>query len=355
MAVKKWCGLDNYEPVDLSQLPTKSSNFAHNATQRKLIASSLTVLRNKETLPIQNLDTLKIATVEIGASKYSTFQETVSIYKTADHFKISKTATDNEIEALIEKLKAYNLVIGSIHGIHIYPQKKYGTSQAQFNLVEKIQSANKSVFVFFGNAYALQYFENIDKADGLVLAYQDNNLTQSLCAQLLFGGIETDARLPIKIDFRFPYGTGIDIKKNKSLRFGIPEEVGIDSKLLARKIDSIANLGIDSAAFPGCQVLIAKNGAVIFHKCYGYYTYNKKEFVKSDNIYDWASLTKITGPLPALMKLDDEGKFHVDFPLSAYWPAWRSTNKKDLKSRGHTCTSGKIKSIYPPLAFNIKG
>ena len=354
LALKKWCGLDNYEPLDFSQLPTKSSNFAHNATQRKLVASSLTVLRNKETLPIQNLDTLKIATVEIGSSKYSSFQETVSNYKTADHYKISKTATDKDIDALIEKLKAYNLVIGSIHGIHIYPQKKYGISQAQFNLVEKIQSTNKSVFVFFGNAYALQYFKNIEKADGLILAYQDNNLTQSLCAQLLFGAIETDARLPIKIDNRFPYGTGIDLKKNKSLRFGIPEEVGIDSKLLARKVDSIANLGIDSAAFPGCQVLIAKNGAIIFHKCYGYYTYKKKQLVHPDNIYDWASLTKITGPLPALMKLNDEGKFLVVFPLSAYWTDWKKTNKRNLKIRDILAHQGRLKVFIPLWHSTLK-
>ena len=49
----------------------------------------------------------------------------------------------------------------------------------------------------------------------------------------------------------------------------------------------------------------------------------KKQLVHPDNIYDWASLTKITGPLPALMKLNDEGKFLVDFPLSAYWTDWR--------------------------------
>ncbi len=354
LAIKKWSGLDNYEPLDFSQLPTKSSNFAHNANQRKLVANSITVLRNKETLPIQNLDTLKIATVEIGSSKYSSFQETVSKYKTADHFKISKTATDKDVDALIEKLKAYNLVIGSIHGIHIYPPKKYGISQAQFNLVEKIQSTTKSVFVFFGNAYALKYFNGIENADGLIMAYQDNNLTQSLSAQLLFGAIETDARLPINIDNRFPYNSGIDLKKNKSLRFGIPEEVGINSKLLTRKVDSIANLGIDSAAFPGCQVLIAKNGAIIFHKCYGYYTYKKKELVKTDNIYDWASLTKITGPLPALMKLNDEGKFHVDFPLSAYWTDWKKTNKKNLKIRDILAHQGRLKVFIPLWHSTLK-
>ena len=92
-------------------------------------------------------------------------------------------------------------------------------------------------------------------------------------------------------------------------------------------------LGVDSAAYPGCQVLVAKNGNVIFHKCYGYLTYNNSQQVEKDNIYDWASVTKVTGPLPALMKLVDEKKINLDSPFSNYWDDFKNSNKKNIKVR----------------------
>jgi CubicO group peptidase (beta-lactamase class C family) len=135
------------------------------------------------------------------------------------------------------------------------------------------------------------------------------------------------------VDKRFKLNDGIEVKKNRSLSYTIPEELQIDSKELHHKIDSIAQMGVDKRAYPGCQVLIAKEGSVIFHKCYGYHTYDEEEKVEPDNIYDWASVTKVTGPLPALMKLVDEGKLKLDAPFSRYWPDFVGTNKEKITVR----------------------
>src|SRR5690606_17549727 len=99
------------------------------------------------------------------------------------------------------------------------------------------------------------------------------------------------------------------------------------------KVDSIALLGVDNEAYPGCQVLIAKDGQVIFHKTYGFHTYDKTIPVKKDDLYDWASLTKVTGPLAEIMKLVDEKKMDINMPLSTYWPAFKNTDKEFLSLR----------------------
>ncbi len=92
--------------------------------------------------------------------------------------------------------------------------------------------------------------------------------------------------------------------------------------------------GIQEHAFPGAQVLVAKNSTIIFHKAYGYHTYDNQTKVTLDDIYDLASVTKITGPLPALMKLVDEDKLNLDLPFSTYWKPWRRRkDKKDLTLR----------------------
>ncbi|MGB5553293.1 MAG: serine hydrolase [Flavobacteriaceae bacterium] len=87
-------------------------------------------------------------------------------------------------------------------------------------------------------------------------------------------------------------------------------------------------------AFPGAQILVAKDSKIIFHKAYGFHTYDSLQPVALDDIYDLASVTKIIGPLPAIMKLVDEGKLKLDVPFSIYWKPWQKVeNKKDLTLR----------------------
>lgn len=113
-----------------------------------------------------------------------------------------------------------------------------------------------------------------------------------------------------------------------------PSIFGFDEEYISQKVDSIMKMGIDSLAFPGAQVLVAKNDTVIFHKAYGYHTYDKNQAVAFNDLYDLASVTKISGPLPALMKLVDEGKLDLDEPFSTYWKPWRNQkDKKDLTLR----------------------
>ncbi|MEX0314830.1 MAG: serine hydrolase domain-containing protein [Allomuricauda sp.] len=113
-----------------------------------------------------------------------------------------------------------------------------------------------------------------------------------------------------------------------------PSEVGMDETYINHQVDSIMTLGIKEQAFPGAQLLVAKNNRVIFHKTYGYHTYDSIQPVALDDIYDLASVTKITGPLPALMKLVDEKKLDLDVPFSRYWKPWaKRKDKKDLTLR----------------------
>ncbi|TDK42717.1 serine hydrolase domain-containing protein [Algoriphagus formosus] len=113
-----------------------------------------------------------------------------------------------------------------------------------------------------------------------------------------------------------------------------PSQFGMDEAFIKQKVDSIMQMGIDSLAFPGAQVLVAKNDTVIFHQAYGFHTYEQVQASALDDLYDLASVTKISGPLPALMKLVDEGKLDLDQPFSNYWKPWKKRkDKRDLTLR----------------------
>lgn len=120
----------------------------------------------------------------------------------------------------------------------------------------------------------------------------------------------------------------------RELIHALPSKLGFDEAYIDQKVDSIMKMSIDSLAFPGAQLLVAKNDTVIFHKAYGFHTYDSIVPVKLNDLYDLASVTKITGPLPALMKLVDEGKLDLDKPFSTYWEPWKhEKDKKNLTLR----------------------
>ncbi|WP_350289396.1 serine hydrolase [uncultured Croceitalea sp.] len=97
--------------------------------------------------------------------------------------------------------------------------------------------------------------------------------------------------------------------------------------VLTKKVDSIIVFAIKQEAFPGAQILVAHKDSIVFHHTYGFHTYQNKIAVSKTDVYDLASVTKIIGPLPALMKLVDEGKLNLDTPFSNYWKPWKK--KKD--------------------------
>nr|AIA85592.1 beta-lactamase [uncultured Dyadobacter sp.] len=90
------------------------------------------------------------------------------------------------------------------------------------------------------------------------------------------------------------------------LKYTVPEELGISTAAL-KEIDNIAQQAVEKRATPGMVVLAARNGKVFFHKAYGYHTYSKKEPEQLNDIFDMASVTKITATTPSVMRLVEKG------------------------------------------------
>lgn len=99
------------------------------------------------------------------------------------------------------------------------------------------------------------------------------------------------------------------------------------------KIDALVRNGLSQKAFPGCQVVVMKNGHLIFNKSYGVMSYDDPEKVNDSTLYDLASLTKIAGTLLAVMKLYDENRIDLDQSLSHYLPFFLGSDKDSITIR----------------------
>ncbi len=193
----------------------------------------------------------------------------------------------------------------------------------------------------------------LEKFQAVVYSTSKNSYALDLVFQKLFGGRGFTDTLSYAV-YGYEQGAGIQTQGNLRFSFGNPSEVGMDSTFLNQKIDSVALMAIDSGVAPGIQVLVARNGRVILHKTYGYLTYKNKEPVKKDLLYDFASITKITGALPALMQLYDQDKFSLDATMDTYLPYFAKGNKKNLQYRQILSHNARLKAWIPFWTTTIK-
>ena len=105
---------------------------------------------------------------------------------------------------------------------------------------------------------------------------------------------------------------------------------------------------------PGFQVLVARNTKVVFTKSYGYHTDKKKNLVKNTDIYDVASLTKILGALPLIMKAQEDNKISLDNSLMQVLPSFKDSNKDTVTLKEILSHFGRLKPWIPFLQKNTR-
>ena len=330
LMAKYWAGLNQLKKIETENLYQDLNTGTAKALLNNLYQQSLTVVRNKNNaIPIKYPDTTSFASVSISFSgTENIFQNTLSAYAAFDHYSIDKSISDTAIYQLIEKLKKYETIVVGVHQVNSYNTKTYGISTSTKTFLERLQKEHPRVIVsVFGIPYALKYFTN---TTNLVCANEDNAYTQQLVPQLLFGTIQASGKLPITASPEFKLNTGIKISSaSLRMRYDFPENLRMDSKTLAR-IDSIATLAIKEGAMPGCQILVAKSGAIVYNKSFGYFMYDKKTPVINSTLYDIASISKVAGTLQAIMFLEERGLIKLNYKISIYLPDLIGTNKEDL-------------------------
>jgi len=327
---KSWMGVHSVDSVDTENLVARLNTPHSNYINRLLVEKSLTLVKNEDNIiPIKNLETKKIACLAIGDREINTFQKTLDLYANIDFYNISYSAPISQYNELLAKLSAYNTVIAGIHNTNQTPSRKFGISIESINFIDSLSKSTNLILDVFANAYSLDFFKKSKNIKAIIMSYEDTNNAQDLSAQLIFGGIPALGKLPISASNEFQEGTGINTDKIR-LKYSIPEELSINSAILD-KIDSIAIHGIQEHAFPGCQILAAKDGVVFYNKSFGYHIYDdKKHPVTNSDIYDLASLTKVVSTTASLMKLYENGTFNLDEKMSCYLPYLDSTNKSDM-------------------------
>lgn len=334
LKAKEWLGLHRKDTVEIDGLYEELNQPKYDFLNRQLTEASLTIVRNKDNIiPIKQLANKKRVVLSLTDKGISTeaFQNALNLYAKVDKITMESLPVAKQ-KTLLDTLLSYDEVIVSIHKSNKHPWVKAKINTEYKNFIDILRRKKKVSLVLFGNAYGLKDFLAADYVDGLVVAYQNSEAAQELTAQLLFGGIEANGKLPVSASKTLKAGMGVSSAKAFRMKYTMPEELDIKSEDL-RGIDSIVMEGMNKNAYPGAQILVAKKGKVIYHKTFGSHTYNDKRSVQKTDLYDIASITKITSTLLALMKLDSEGKLSLDDKLGKLLKKTRGTPYEELALR----------------------
>jgi beta-glucosidase-like glycosyl hydrolase/CubicO group peptidase (beta-lactamase class C family) len=350
LETKRSLGLDRTRTVNLEDVSLHVASRAHTVLAREIARDAITLLRNRgNIIPLNSAKIKKILTVvvtdtdegrtDVNRPSYPYSSEPAGAYFSqligrrvgnGEVLRLTPGSDTFDVNTTLKKMKRADLVLMPLY-------VKVRTSSGRIGIPKNLQAflsetaklKRPTVTIAFGNPYLVSEFPH---ADALVCAYADEEVLVEAAVEALFGETEIRGKLPVDIPGSFPFGAGIAMEAAK-LRKGDSFLAGFDPARL-RRIDSIITAAIRDSAFPGAEVAVVRNGAMVWNRAYGTTTYdvNARE-VTTSTIFDLASLTKVIATTSAVMKLYDRGELALDDPVSKYIPQFASGPKASMTIR----------------------
>ena len=337
-------GLNHYRPLATEYLLADLNRGEYLDLKQQLYDEAVTMLRNEDqTLPLKAGK--KVAMVTIGKSGNAK-RMADALTQAGVTVKSYSVGKDRAVDAKawLPELESYDLVMVNVMQTTMNAAKGFGITDETVEFFNKLVLQNDVVLNLFGCPYALDKFRVNNSVIGLLVAYQDDDCALNSVISILTGNKAAHGLLPVSTA-KFSCGEGIlpdsfpapmppsaPVLKKGSLSIDqTPFPQGTIKAKYERQLDSIARMGINEGAYPGCQILAMHEGKVVYDKCFGNFTYGSGAQVVPEDVYDIASLTKIFASTLAIMKLYEDGLLDINKTMGDYFPYLNASDKGAIK------------------------
>lgn len=400
LSVKKSLGLDEQRTANLTHLQRFVGTPKHWETAKAIARASITILKNDHVVPLQRIGLQrqpspglagKIALVIVsdnddyrtevhrpGASLIT--NERVGNYFAAqlrrryqgvETMRLDPRSNAMEVDSILLRVKAADVLVCPVYVKARSGSGKFGLPPQLIDWTNKLATQGKpTIFISMGSPYVLDTLKN---GNAYLCTYSDGELSTEAVVEALFGEIAVRGKLPVTLPSTFPLGSGLNLAASM-LREESPVTVRFDPLKLTA-LDSILHQAIRDSAFPGAQLLVAKDGAIVYNKGVGTLVYppagaGKKESrrpprglsprkvakdslggqaVDKQTMYDLASLTKVVATTSAVVKLYEEGKLRLEDSVVRYLPEFANRGKDKVTIRNllmHNAGLPAFKKLY---------
>ena len=282
-----------------------SKNEKHLNILNSIVNSTTLINNQNKVIPLLELDKKNIASVNLGFAYQLTLDSMLNKYAKVTSFTAEKYKAASTLNDLEDDLKYFNTVV-----ITLSDQE---TANVKYlNFINTLSKSKNVIISLFGPATNAGTF--MQTTIPMVWSKQNTADAAAIVPQVIFGGIGLNGQVATR------------------LKYTVPEDAGVNSDDL-KQIDGIALETIRERAAPGLVILVAKDGKVIFNKAYGTHTYDDRMPDKVSDIFDLASVTKITATTPTVMRLVEENKLKLDTNIGAYIAKARTTAMSNIQVR----------------------
>jgi beta-N-acetylhexosaminidase len=300
-----------------------------------VLAPDVVVLRNAgDLLPLQRLDTLRLATIKAqvattprGGLDFSWYlPQDVADYAPTDFFVGPRPAD-------LARLRRHNLLLLAL------PESGPPDRAA----LRQVLALGRKTIVLLFDSTVLGALPELRQATAVVLVKARSAAATNHAVQVLFGGMGATGRLTSAPP---GFSAGLVTQGGMRLAYSTLAAAGLRADL-PELVDSLLKRALEAGAFPGAQVLVARHGVVALSRSYGIMEAGTTQPVLNSTLYDFASLTKVTAALPALMRLQDQGLFGPDYTMGALFDFLKGTDKQDLRLRDVLTHQARLKAFIP--------
>ena len=189
-----------------------------------------------------------------------------------------------------------------------------------------IAAPKPAIVASLGSPYLVAQFPN---AKTWVAAFGTQDVVQRAMARAIFGQTAIAGQLPVSVPGVARVGDGLRVAANRMILTPAPD--ALSAKLTAAF--AILDRAVRDEAFPGGVLAVGLHNQLVLHP-FGHMSYAAKSpAVKSDTIYDVASLTKPIVTATSIMLLAADNQIDLNAPISLYLPASRSGANPDWLDR----------------------
>ncbi len=223
---KYWMGLSEFEPIETSNIVSDINDQTAELSHR-LYEKSITSLKSNIRKINKNEKSIAIFSVyadgdkvEAGQLAHHTLLKGKGNHK-HDHFEsqmldyfetkpeiINLNYDDKEEvqSAILLKLQKFDIVVIAVHSIKLKAVENFGITENLSQFLSKLIAKQKCELIFFGNPYALNKINKLEKAESILITYQENKYTHNAAYKVITGQLEAEGVLPVSINKSFISG-----------------------------------------------------------------------------------------------------------------------------------------------------
>lgn len=193
--------LQNFKPIDLSNLVSDLNHKENIELYEEAIASAITIVKNENNaVPLRGANNEKIAYIKLGDGNAESFVKSLQNLIQID--EIAVVSSENFLKAL----KKYNKVIIGYHRENV--RSTHTLSIEDKHLIEKISKQNEVILNVHASQYTIRKL-NFEAIETVIVSYENSDLSQKMSAQIILGKRAAVGKLPASINKEMAVDCGI--------------------------------------------------------------------------------------------------------------------------------------------------